>query len=136
MADFHKDLRTKLIERPDVPYHFMRLRPVKNRVIATLNDIEIALSTNALKVFEVGKDFYDPIIYFPRTDIKMDMLTKIEKRTTHCPLKGDTEYFDISLSGTKLNKAAWSYNKPLTIAEELRNLIAFDATIITISEKP
>ncbi len=134
MIEFHDNLAGKIIVRPDVSHHFMRLRPLNITVTSSYNNTEIAASSAAIKLFEVGKDFYDPVIYFPRSDIKMELLTVVENLSTHCPLKGDTEYFDISTHDKTLEKAAWSYNKPLQIAEELRDLIAFDASVINIIE--
>ena len=36
--------------------------------------------------------------YFHRDSIKMDVLEKIEK-TTHCPWKGEAEYYNINVGG-------------------------------------
>lgn len=115
---------------PAEPRHFMRIVPASGRQRATIGDTTVADSDAALLVKEVGRDIYDAVIYFPRADVTMNALEGIDK-TTHCPLKGDTEYFDIVLDGERLPAAAWSYIGAMVAGEELRDLIAFDARIVT-----
>ena len=81
------------IHNPADARHFMRIARPAYTITATIKGTEIARSSQALKVKEVGFDVYDPVIYFPREDVQMVRLKKNEK-STHCPLKGDTEYFD------------------------------------------
>ena len=70
--------------------------------------------------------------YFPRADVDQDALVRIDK-TTHCPLKGDTEYFDVVVDGERIAEAAWSYVDTIEVAAELRGLVAFDATKVTVA---
>lgn len=60
---------------------------------------------------EVGFDVYDHVTYFPRADVDMAVLVPVDK-TTHCPLKGDTEYFDIVVDGERIPEAAWPTSTP------------------------
>ena len=94
---------------------------------------EIARSTNAIKLKEVGFDIYDPVIYFPRADVEMERLTK-NKKSTHCPLKGDTEYFDATLAVGRIENAAWSYERAIDIAKEIEGYIGFDVHHAVIVE--
>ena len=82
-------------------------------------------------VKEVGLDLYDHVTYFPRADVDPDALVRIDK-TTHCPLKGDTEYFDLIVDGQRVPEAAWSYVETIDEAAELQGLVAFDAANVTI----
>ncbi len=68
MIELHENLIGKVIIRPNAPNHFMRLRPQNYNTKAVFADTEIAASTNAIKLFEVGKDFYDPspVVIFNR----------------------------------------------------------------------
>ncbi|MGI9610579.1 MAG: DUF427 domain-containing protein [Acidimicrobiia bacterium] len=112
------------IHNPAEPRHFMRVTPAGALRSASVSGATIARSTDAVVVKEVGRDVYDPVIYFPRTDVTMDALVGIDK-TTHCPLKGDTEYFDVVIDGQTIAEAAWSYVETIEVAAELRGYVAF-----------
>ena len=64
--------------------------------------------------------------------MNMALLTPIDK-STHCPLKGDTEYFNLQLDGVTVTEAAWSYIDMVEGAEPLQHLIAFDTNKVTVS---
>ena len=111
---------------PAEPRHFMRIAPARGRQRAVIGSTTVADSDAALVLKEVGRDIYDAVLYFPRSDVSMDALERIDK-TTHCPLKGDTEYFDLVVDGERVPAAAWSYVGEMVAGEEIRDLIAFDA---------
>ena len=121
------------IHNPAEPRHFMRLACPSYRITATIAGIEIANSTRAIKLKEVGRDIYDPVIYFPREDVDMGRLVHIDK-STHCPLKGDTEYFDAHLGTQALAEVAWSYTRALRIARDIENYVAFDTRRVHVIE--
>ena len=126
-------LVTDAIHNPADARHFMRIARPEYPVTASLGDIEVARSTRVLKVKEVGYDIYDPVIYFPREDVVMDRLRRNDK-TTHCPLKGDTEYFDALADGEVVENAAWSYDRTIEIARELETYVGFDTRRVQIVE--
>lgn len=109
----------------------MQLVPAAEVRTATIGDVTIARSADAVVVKEVGRGVYDPVVYFPRTDVDMERLVPVDT-TTHCPLKGDTEYFDVALDGTRVPEAAWSYVTTIEAAAELRGLVAFDPGAVTV----
>jgi uncharacterized protein (DUF427 family) len=119
------------VHNPADPRHFMRIVPAAKPQVATVAGVTIADSANALVVKEVGRDIYDAVIYFPRADINMDSLAKIDK-TTHCPLKGDTEYFDLLVGGDEVAEAAWSYPTMIVGGDELAGHVAFDSTKVDV----
>lgn len=118
------------IHNPSEPRHFMRVVPVPGRHKVTVAGITVADSARAVAVKEVGLDVYDPILYFPRDDVAMDLLATTET-TTHCPLKGDTEYFDLDAGDERVSDFAWSYVR-MVAGDELFELIAFDPTNASI----
>ncbi|MEQ8663987.1 MAG: DUF427 domain-containing protein [Gammaproteobacteria bacterium] len=120
------------IHNPADPRHFMRVVPCEKLVVATLNGRELARSTRATLVKEVGYDIYDPVIYFPREDVDMASLRQ-GTRSTHCPLKGDTAYFDAIIDGTTTAQVGWSYVAVIEQAAALRDLIAFDRRLVDVS---
>jgi len=120
------------IHNPDDVRHFMRVVPSESERTASVGDTSIALSSDALIVKEVGFDVYDHVTYFPRADVNMDMLVPIDK-STHCPLKGNTEYFDVVVDGERVVDAAWSYVDTIDEATQLHNFVAFDASKVRVS---
>ncbi|MEQ8230742.1 MAG: DUF427 domain-containing protein [Gammaproteobacteria bacterium] len=121
------------IHNPAEPRHFMRVTPCERLVVATLAGRELARTRRATRVKEVGYDIYDPVLYFPREDVDMTSLQQ-NARTTHCPLKGDTAYFDASIDGELLENVAWSYVEVIEAAAPLRDLVAFDTRLVRVTE--
>lgn len=121
------------IHNPADARHFMRIAEPEHEITAVFAGVELARSQQALKVKEVGYDIYDAVIYFPRADVSMALLEKNSK-TTHCPLKGDTEYFDLKTDSQQVENIAWSYNQTLDIASQLQDYIGFDARLVNVAE--
>ncbi|MGR8920074.1 MAG: DUF427 domain-containing protein [Gammaproteobacteria bacterium] len=121
------------IHNPADARHFMRIAEPAYEVTASLDGLELARSRRALKLKEVGYDVYDPVIYFPREDVDMSRLEKTGK-TTHCPLKGDTEYFDGVTDAGRVAELAWSYDRTLDFAAQIEGYVAFDSRKVTVVE--
>lgn len=119
------------IHNPAEPRHFMRITPAPGQRVAIIAGHAIADSTDAVVCKEVGLDIYDPVVYFPRADVDPAVLVAIDK-STHCPLKGDTEYFDIDVGGERCTEAAWSY-VTLVTDNELQGMVAFDTSKVAVS---
>ena len=119
------------IHNPIEPRHFMQVVRTDSERTASVGATAIARSTQALIVKEVGHNVYDHVTYFPRADVDMDKLVRVDK-STHCPLKGDTEYFDVVIDGDRIADAAWSYVDTIEEAAELNSLVAFDASKVEL----
>ncbi len=78
-------------------------------------------SDNALELTEGD---YPPVIYFPRGDIAMAFLDRTEK-TTHCPHKGDANYFSVVTKSTTLENAVWTYESPKDDVDRIKDYLAF-----------
>lgn len=129
-------LAPETVHSPHDARHFMRLKPVAGRVRIVRDGTVLAESADALRLLEVGFDFYDPILYLPRADVT-EALAPSEK-STHCPIKGDTTYYDlVDASGAVVQPAiAWQYAAPIAGAEALADRIAFDPSQVTVEERP
>ncbi len=124
------------ISRPGEPRHFMVIKQLQYPVEAHFRNSQVASSKQALKLLEAGNDLYDPVIYFPPEHVEMQLLRKSAK-TTECPLKGTTEYFDIHIEGQIIENVAWSYNHVYDFDERLqqiRTYIAFDSRYVQLIE--
>jgi len=95
----------------------IELHPVSQRMQVHVDSKLLADSTQALELQEIG---YPPRHYFPREDVRMDLLT-ISERTTHCPFKGSTVYF----SPGENKDIAWSYEHPIEGMEAITGKVAF-----------
>ncbi|WP_085920482.1 DUF427 domain-containing protein [Halomonas sp. CSM-2] len=94
----------------------IELHPVNQRVQVHVDGNLLADSTQALELRETG---YPPRHYFPREDVRMDLLT-LSETTTHCPFKGTTVYF--SLGDNK--DIAWSYEEPIESMQSIAGMMA------------
>lgn len=125
------------IRNPAEPGHFMRIKPVDRRIAVWLEGEMLAETTGAVRVLEVGKDLYDPVLYLPVEDVT-PRLRRNEEASSHCPLKGDAVYFDLldADGGVRVPKIAWSYASPFDFAAELAGRVAFYAKHVTIEDAP
>jgi len=82
---------------------------------------ELIADTRHLKlVWEVP---YYPAYYFPRKDVRMELLTP-NGHTRTSPSRGDAHNFTVKDGDREVEDAAWHY--PESPVEELRDLIRFD----------
>jgi uncharacterized protein (DUF427 family) len=75
-------------------------------------------------VIQVNEDDNPIRYYFPRTDVKMELLSPTET-TTECPFKGKARYFDLRTDDATLDAAVWSYEEPFEELAELKDRVAF-----------
>ncbi len=125
------------VHNPHEPRHFMRIKPVEARVRIRRGGEVLAASDTAARVLEIGRDFYEPVLYIPEDDVEAP-LGHSAAPSTRCPIKGDAVYFDLQDdSGTTVLEAiAWAYPDPVPGAEALAGRIAFDAAHVTIEQSP
>ena len=93
------------------------LHPSQQRMQVRLDGILLADSINTVELREHG---YPPRHYFPREDVRMDLLT-VSETTTHCPFKGHAVYFSLG----ERRDIAWSYKEPIEWMEALAGRVAF-----------
>ena len=103
--------------QPDYRIDLLR-RP--NRVTASIGGREIASSGRAIFVDEQGHAL---VTYFPQADVDMAALTPLAAMSTHCPFKGDADYW--TLADAPGEPVAWSYAVPYAEVAEIAGCIAF-----------
>ncbi len=91
------------------------------RVRAKFNGAIVADSTHAHLLFETR---HLPVYYFPRSDIRMDLLAATPHQT-FCPYKGDASYWSVTAQGKTAENAAWSYRAPFEEVAAIKDFVAF-----------
>ena len=104
-----------------MPSDRITLVPTEKRVRVVAADATIADSTGTLLLLEKG---HRPVYYFPRDDVRMDLMTPTNHRTT-CPYKGDASYFSLKVNGRAVENAVWSYEHPIAGIEPIAERLAF-----------
>ncbi len=103
------------------PGYSIKLEPCAKRVRVFLGDECIAESTATLLMCE-GR--YVPIYYFPRDDVRMDLLKRTDHHT-YCPFKGEASYWTVNAGGKSAENAVWGYNTPYDEMAALKDYVAF-----------
>jgi uncharacterized protein (DUF427 family) len=99
---------------------YVELSP--KRVRAFFNAVAVADSRRVMLLREHG---HIPVYYFPRADVRMDLMTPTD-RHTHCPYKGDASYWTIRVGDRVAENAVWGYPTPLSAdAPDLSDYVTF-----------
>lgn len=99
----------------------IRIRKANGNWVVRSGGAILGESTNALELTEGN---LAPVIYFPRDDIAMALLDRTSK-TTHCPYKGDANYFSIVNKSSVTENAVWTYENPIESVAEIKDHLAF-----------
>ena len=67
---------------------------------------------------------HEPVVYFPRADVRMDLLEHTGHETT-CPFKGEASYWTIRVGERVAENAVWSYEDPFEDVAGLKDYVAF-----------
>lgn len=100
----------------------LSLEPEPRRIHARFQGETVADSTNVLVMHETR---LAPVFYFPREDVRMDLLVESD-RHTHCPFKGNASYWSIRIGEKSAQDAVWSYETPYDESSSVKGYIAFD----------
>jgi uncharacterized protein (DUF427 family) len=112
------------------PDHPITITANPRRVRVSLGGVVIADTTSALRLQEAS---YPAVNYVPRKDANMAMLARTE-RVTHCPYKGDANYFSVVTDGKTIENAIWTYEAPFPAMAEISGHLAFYTDKVTIEE--
>lgn len=83
---------------------------------------ETIADTTAVRLLHETKHI--PVYYFPRADVRMDLLTPTD-HTTFCPFKGTASYYTLAGGGRRADNAVWTYAAPFDEVPEIKDYLAF-----------
>jgi uncharacterized protein (DUF427 family) len=135
-AQFHRTDHNGLTEKGATimklpgPDHPITITANPKRVRVSANGVVIAETTHALTLKEAT---YPAVQYVPRKDANMSLLQRTD-RTTHCPYKGDANYFNVNANGKTLENSIWTYETPFPAMAEISGRLAFYPDKVTIEE--
>lgn len=97
-----------------------RVEATNKHIRVVFNGETIAETTRAIRVLETS---HPPAYYIPQADIRMGFLTSTN-RSTFCEFKGAASYWTVKLNGRISENFAWSYAKPNSGYEAIKNHLA------------
>jgi uncharacterized protein (DUF427 family) len=108
-------------QKTPVRSHRVWTEPNGRRVRVFVRGQAVADSERTIYVFETG---HLPVYYFPRSDVRFDLLEPTDHHT-YCPYKGDASYYSIVVGDRRAENAVWAYPEPLPSVSELADYVAF-----------
>jgi uncharacterized protein (DUF427 family) len=106
---------------PRDPYTRVDILPSSRHVRVEVDGVTLADTTKPSLLFETG---HRTRYYLPKTHVRMDVLTPSES-VTHCPYKGQAEYWSLQLGDRLIEDVAWSYPAPLPESIRVAGMICF-----------
>lgn len=111
-----------LLSHPRSPYVRVDALPSSRHVRIEVDGVVLAESDRPTLLFETGLPTRH---YLPGEDVRLDLLTPIDLRTS-CPYKGTvSDYWDVTVGDRTIEQVAWRYADPLREARPVAGLIAF-----------
>jgi uncharacterized protein (DUF427 family) len=111
----------QVFTHPRDPYTRVDSLPSSRHVRVEFDGVTIAESTKPTLLFETG---LPARYYLPRTHVRMDLLEATDT-VSHCPYKGQAEYWSVRAGDAVHADLAWSYRTPLPESQKIAGLIAF-----------
>jgi len=113
--------------------HPITIEPISGPVRVLWRGRTIGETTRALELKEAG---YKPVAYIPREDVDIRLLERTD-RVTHCPYKGDANYYTIKSDDARDDNAVWTYERPMRDVGEIAGRLAFyPAHVAVVSGGP
>ena len=111
----------QVFTHPRDPYTRVDILASSRHVRVEVGGTTIAESTSPRILFETG---LPARYYLPKTHVRMDLLTPTES-VSHCPYKGQAEYWSVRAGDGVHHDLAWSYRAPFAESQKIAGLIAF-----------
>jgi uncharacterized protein (DUF427 family) len=106
---------------PRDPYTRVDVLASSRHVRVEVDGVTVAESTSPRVLYETG---LPARYYLPKTHVRMDLLVPTET-VSHCPYKGQAEYWSVRAGDAVHEDLAWSYRTPLPESHKVAGLITF-----------
>ena len=111
----------EVFTHPRSPYTRVDILPSSRHVRIEIDGVTVAESSSAKLLFETGL----PVRYYlPKPHVRLDLLEHTDA-STHCPYKGEAEYWSVRTGDSVHPDIVWSYPTPLPESERVAGLVAF-----------
>jgi uncharacterized protein (DUF427 family) len=99
----------------------IEIQKVTSRVTVRFAGKTLAQSSSTLVLLEGD---LPPRHYFPREDVNVDLLVPSQS-VTHCPHKGDAQYWSFQTDDHYLEDVVWCYPSPIEQMSSIGGLLCF-----------
>ena len=103
------------------PYTRVDILASSRHVRVEIDGVPVAESTSPRLLFETGLRVR---YYLPKPHVRMDLLTRTDT-VSHCPYKGQAEWWSVRVGESVHEDIAWSYAAPLPESQKIAGLISF-----------
>jgi len=99
----------------------VRIEPCPRWLRVFVGGEVIADTTRAVYLFETR---HLPVYYLPLEDIRGEFLEATD-HSSHCPFKGDANYWSIVVGDRRIENAVWGYRQPIDTCPDISGYVAF-----------
>jgi uncharacterized protein (DUF427 family) len=111
----------EVFTHPRSPYTRIDILASSRHVRVEVGGTTVAESTSPRLLFETGL----PVRYYlPKPHVRMELLTPTAT-VSHCPYKGEAEWWSVRVEDGLHEDVAWSYRAPLPESQKVAGLVAF-----------
>ena len=111
----------EVFTHPRDPYTRVDILPSSRHLRVEVDGVTVAESASPRLLFETGL----PVRYYlPKTHVRMDLLVPTNS-VSHCPYKGQAEWWSVRAGENVREDLAWSYRTPLPESQKIAGLVAF-----------
>ena len=111
----------QVFTHPRDPYTRVDILSSSRHVRVDVDGVTVAESMSPRLLFETG---LPARFYLPKTHVRLDLLTPTDS-VSHCPYKGQAEWWAVRVGERVYDDLAWSYPTPLPESQKIAGLIAF-----------
>jgi uncharacterized protein (DUF427 family) len=111
----------QVFTHPRDPYTRVDVLSSSRHVRVEVNGVTIAETAKPTLLFETG---LPTRYYLPKAHARMDLLRPSDT-VSHCPYKGQAEYWSLRVGDEVRPDVAWSYRSPFPESQKIAGLISF-----------
>jgi uncharacterized protein (DUF427 family) len=111
----------QVFTHPRDPYTRVDILHSSRHVRVEVDGTTVAESSKPTLLFETG---LPARYYLPKTHVHMDLLIPSDS-VSHCPYKGQAQYWSVRTDDGVRDDLAWSYRTPLPESQKIAGLVSF-----------